>query len=430
RKLPAGHILVCGEGAAPAPRSFARPGASLDLAVRNAPDAELAEELRARLRDSVRAHLVADVPVGVLLSGGVDSSALTALAARETERPLQTFSIGFEEHSFNELGLARLVARRYGTEHHELVVRPDAATLLPEIVDTLDEPFADSAVLPTYLVAKLASEHVKVVLSGEGADELFGGYYTYVADQLAPRLNWLGPALRPIVDLLPSSSARVSLDYKAKRFARGLGLPALERHHAWKEIFSASARAELLDGRDGSRRDPVDLLRSRYRETEGLPELARLQDVDLGVLMVDDLLVHTDRASMAHSLEVRVPFLDRTVSDFAFSLPSHLKVRGFQKKRLLRRAVGPLLPAEIIAAPKRGFSIPAAAWLRGELVPVARDVLAPETVARQGFFRPAAVTSVLDRHVSGAEDLSRQLWGLLSFTLWYERHASRRTAAA
>ena len=425
RKLPPGNLLILEQGSAPELRTFARAGASTDLGVRDASAAELAEELRSRLRDSVRAHLVADVPVGVLLSGGVDSSALTALAASEVSGPLKTFSIGFEERSFDELELASLVSRRYGTDHHELVVKPDAAELLPEIVDALGEPFADSAVLPTYLVAQLASKHVKVVLSGEGGDELFGGYYTYVADQLAPHVDRFGPMLRPLAELLPSSSARVSFDYKAKRFAGGLGLPSLERHHAWKEIFSPSARAELLDADRRGQGDPVDLLRARYNETEGLPELARLQDVDLGTLMVDDLLVRTDRASMAHSLEVRVPFLDRLVSDFAFSLPSRLKVRGFQKKRLLRQALAPLIPHEIIAGPKRGFSIPAAAWLRGDLVPFAQDVLAAETISRHGIFQPAAVTSVLDRHIAGEEDLSRQLWGLLSFTLWYERQRSR-----
>ena len=186
--------------------------------VRDDEEAELVEELRARLRDSVRAHLVSDVPVGVLLSGGVDSSVLAALAAEEAAEPLRTFSIGFEERSFDELADARLVAERYGTEHHELVLRPDAALLLPALAEAFDEPFADSSALPTYLVSQLAADDVKVALSGEGGDELFGGYYTYAADLLAERAGWTAPLLRPFVDRLPSSSARRASTIKAKRF--------------------------------------------------------------------------------------------------------------------------------------------------------------------------------------------------------------------
>jgi asparagine synthase (glutamine-hydrolysing) len=402
---------------------FARP-APVDAAdVRKDDEAELVEELRARLRDSVRAHLVSDVPVGVLLSGGIDSSTLAALASQESSEPVRTFSIGFEERSFDELADARLVAERYGTQHEELVLRPDAALLLPALADAFDEPFADSSALPTYLVSELASRHVKVALSGEGGDELFGGYYTYTADLLALRAGSLARFARPAVERLPTSSGRASFDYKAKRFVRGAHLPPLERHHAWKEIFSAELRAELT-GRRASF-DPVELLRSRFAETEGADLLARLQDVDLGIYLVDDLLVKTDRASMAHSLEARVPFLDPVVTNFALALQSRHKARGLRKKILLRKAVAPLVPAPLLRRRKRGFSIPAAAWLRGELEPFARDVLSPATLRRQGFFSPGVVTRVLDDHVAGMEDLSRQLWGLLAFTLWHERHVER-----
>ncbi|HYX77616.1 MAG TPA: asparagine synthase C-terminal domain-containing protein, partial [Gaiellaceae bacterium] len=379
------------------------------------------------LRDSVRTHLVSDVPVGVLLSGGVDSCTLAALAAEESNEPLRTFSIGFEERSFDELADARLVAERYGTRHRELVLRPDAALLLPALADAFDEPFADSSALPTYLVSQLAAEDVKVALSGEGGDELFGGYYTYVADLLAERVGGLAGLARPLVERLPSSSARASFDYKAKRFARGAHLPPLERHHAWKEIFSADARAELT-GRLHPW-DPVDLYRARYAETEGAEPLARLQDVDFGIYLVDDLLVKTDRASMAHSLEARVPFLDPAVAGFAQALPRRHRVDGLRKKVLLRKAVAPVVPEQIVRGKKRGFSIPAAAWLRGELEPFARETLSPATLRRQGFFDSAAVERLLDRHVRGEEDLSRQLWGLLAFTLWHERHVEREPEA-
>src|ERR671910_3684606 len=337
RKLPPGHLLVWKDGEVSVSR-FARTAPVAASEVRREDEDELAEELRGRLRDSVRAHLIADVPVGVLLSGGVDSSMLAALAAQESSEPVHTFSIGFEERSFDELGDARAVAQLYGTRHEELVLRPDAALLLPRLAETFDEPFADSSALPTYLVSELAASHVKVALSGEGGDELFGGYYTYAADLLALRLGWAAPLARPLVERLPSSSRKASFDYKAKRFVRGADLPPLERHHAWKEIFSADARGELLgsDPLSVSRLDPVDLLRTRFAETEGAELLARLQDVDLGTYLVDDLLVKTDRASMAHSLEARVPFLDPVVTNLALGLPSHHKVRGLRKKVLLR----------------------------------------------------------------------------------------------
>jgi asparagine synthase (glutamine-hydrolysing) len=422
RKLPPGHLLVWRGGEIHIDR-FARPRPAAEDELRDEPAGVLIEELRARLRDSVRAHLVSDVPVGVFLSGGVDSSLLAALAAQEASEPLRTFTIGFEERSFDETACARSVAERYGTDHKELVLRPEPELLLRALAEVFDEPFADSSALPTYLVSELASRDVKVCLSGEGGDELFGGYYTYSADLLAPKIGPLARLARPFAELLPSSDARVSFDYKAKRFTRAAHLPPLERHHGWKEIFSPDLRAELAGSPAAS--DPVDLYRARFGETEGAELLTRLQDVDLGIPLVDDLLVKTDRSSMAHSLEARVPFLDTIVTGLALALPRRLKVSGLSKKILLRRAAEPLLPREVVHGKKRGFSIPAAAWLRGELEPFAREVLAPGTLKSQGFFAPEVVARLLDRHVAHKEDLSRQLWGLIAFTLWYEGQVER-----
>ncbi|MFL5903238.1 MAG: asparagine synthase (glutamine-hydrolyzing), partial [Solirubrobacteraceae bacterium] len=249
RKLPPGHVLVGQRGAIRIER-FARPRPVPAADVRREDEATLAAELRETLRDSVRAHLISDVPVGVLLSGGVDSSLLCALAAQESSEPVQTFSIGFQERSYDELDLARSVAERYRTDHQELILKPDAAELFPEIAAAFDEPLGDSSALPTFLVCRLASEHVKVAMSGEGGDELFGGYETYVADLLSARgLGRAARVARPLVELLPSSSRRVSLEYRAKRFVRAAHLPPLERHHGWKEIFAPDVRAELLRGR-------------------------------------------------------------------------------------------------------------------------------------------------------------------------------------
>src|SRR3954469_6606797 len=419
RKLPPGHHLVWQEGSDEVRiERYAR-----ELPATSPQPAQPGDVLEA-LRDSVRAHLVSDVPVGVLLSGGVDSAALAALAATESGDRISTFSIGFEEQGFNETDRARLVAERYGTEHHELILRPNAVELLPKLAEAFDEPFADSSALPTWLVSELAASHVKVAMSGEGGDELFGGYYTYVADLLAPRLGRAASLARPLIERLPSSSKRAaSFDYKAKRFARAASLPPLERHHGWKEIFDADTRHALLT-RDGARgSDPLSVYHQHYAETEGAPELARLQEIDLNVYLPSDLLVKTDRASMAHSLEARVRFLDTAVSDVALALPTSQKVQRFDKKRLLRQAIEPLVPHEVTHGRKQGFSIPAAAWLRGELEPFAREVLSPARTREQDWFDPAVVTAIVDRHISGREDLSRQIWGLMAFSLWHERYA-------
>ncbi|HEV2785962.1 MAG TPA: asparagine synthase (glutamine-hydrolyzing) [Solirubrobacteraceae bacterium] len=425
-KLEPGTLLDWRPGGPPQVRRWCRPAPAPAGEVRTEDERELAVELAARLRDSVRAHLVSDVPVGVWLSGGVDSGLLAALAAQESGERLRTFSIGFHERSFDELDRARSVARRLDSNHHEAILGPESAELLPRIAAAFDEPYADSSALPADAVSRLTARHVKVALSGEGGDELFGGYQTYAADTLAPRLSGVARLARPLVERIPSSSRRVSLDYRARRFVRAAGLPPLERQHGWKEILSPALRAELLAPAHAGRtpRDPVDQLRRRYAETAGAPQLARLQDVDLAPYLADDLLTKTDRMSMAHSLEVRVPFLDPHVAELALALPSSAKVRGLAKKRLLRSVAATLLPREVARGAKRGFSIPLAAWLRGPLLPMARDLLAPAALARGGVLDPAPVTRLLDEHVARRDDHSRALWGLLSFVLWQE-HAGR-----
>jgi asparagine synthase (glutamine-hydrolysing) len=426
RKLPAGHLLVAGAGTVSIER-WARPQPVAADELRRESPAELAAEARERLRDSVRAHLEADVEVGVLLSGGVDSGTVAALAAGELSRPLKTFSVGFTERSFDELPDARRVARRYGTEHRELVIGPEAAAELPAVAATFDEPRGDATALPYWLAARLAAGEVKAVLSGEGGDELFGGYQTYVAGRLAHLARPLAAA-QPLLARWPASSNRLSLDFRVRRLARGAGLPPLERHHAFKEIFSGQARAELLaPGRRGSE-DPLDAYRRRYAETAGAEPVARLQDLDVGTFLADDLLAQTDRAGMAHGLEIRVPYLDPVVAELAHALPLAARVRGLQTKPLLRAAAAPLLPPAIVRGPKRGFCAPAAAWLRGPLLPLARELLAPARIRAQGYFEPAAVTALLEHHLARREDASRPLWALIAFGLWHDAHATAPAA--
>ncbi len=377
--------------------------------------------LRARLRDSVRAHLLADVPVGVLLSGGVDSAALAAFAAEESGERVHTFTIGFEERSFDERADARRVAERYDTDHHELLVRPDPTLLLPALADAFDEPFADSSALPTYLVSELAASHVKVALSGEGGDELFGGYYTYAADLLAERFGTLARLARPAVERLPTSTSKASFDYKAKRFVRAAHLPPLERHHGWKEIFSADARTEITGRtrrvRPGGRVPralPRDRRSRRARAPAGrrLRRLPRRRSAREDRPRVDGALARSARA---------VP---RRGGDESRIRPARRDTRcvGCRRRCCCGRPSRRCCRTRWCTDASEASRFPAAAWLRGDLAPFARETLSAETLRRQGFFRPESVSRLIDEHVAGAEDRSRRLWGLLAFTLWYERH--------
>jgi asparagine synthase (glutamine-hydrolysing) len=432
RKLPPGSLLVWqkGNGANARVESYAERSVAHRDALRSESEEELAEELRERLRDSVRAHLIADVPVGVLLSGGIDSSMLVALASEQSSEPVRTFTIGFEERHFDERSTARLVADRYGTDHHEVVMRPDAVALLPRMAEVFDEPFADASAIPAYLVSQLARTHVKVALSGEGGDELFGGYNYYVGHRLAPVLGPVAALAQPFVEWLPSSSAKAStFDWRAKRFVRSARQSALVRHYAWKTYVPPEERASLILPERRGLYDPFELLSARYVGSQGCDDLARVMDIDIGLFLVDDMLVKTDRASMANSLEVRVPILDPVVAELALALPSKLKVRGFSKKRLLKKAAEPLVPSEIIRGEKRGFAIPLAAWLRNELQPLTREVLSATNLRSQGYLDPLAVGRLVDGHVAGKADEGRKIWALLNFCLWFDQFAAVESRA-
>ncbi|MGH7856780.1 MAG: asparagine synthase (glutamine-hydrolyzing), partial [Candidatus Binatia bacterium] len=358
RKLPPAHLLVCAAGRVRLRRYW-----ELRCSTENAgrPVESLCEELHDLLEDTVRGHLLSDVPVGVFLSGGLDSGSLVALASRVTNGPVRTFSIGFDDPSYDELAEARAVVRKFGTDHHEMIVRPDAVTLLPALVRAFDEPFADSSAIPVYCVSRLAREHVKVVLSGEGGDEVFGGYETYAAYKIAAlyrRLpSLLATQLIPfLVRQLPVSHRRVSFDYKAKRFVEKALLPPVDGHFGWKVIFSEDAKAALYAGGPNGFESPIGAWREAYARCGSPEPLTRLQHVDLEIYLPDDILVKADRMSMASSLEARVPYLDHRVVEFAASLPASLKVHGLTKKYLLRRTMAPHLPKRIVNGRKRGFN--------------------------------------------------------------------------
>jgi asparagine synthase (glutamine-hydrolysing) len=423
RRLPPGHLLVARGGRVEESRWWSPPAPELEPVRKSA--AEWQAELRERLETVVRDHMVADVPVGVFLSGGLDSGTLAALASRSGNGRLHTFSIGFDDPSYDELDDARRVAKRYDTEHHELVVRPDAVALLPELVRAFDEPFADSSAIPVYCVSKLARESVKVVLSGEGGDEVFAGYQTYSAWKWAERYQRLpgvvSRGLVPaIVRRLPVSHRRVSFDYRAKRFVAAALAPPAEAHFGWKVVFDEAEKAALYASPPAAMLPSVRLYRDAWAREAGRDPLARLQRIDQQIYLPDDILVKADRMSMAVSLEARVPFLDHRLVELALSLPPELRLRGGTRKVLLRRAMAADLPREVLRGGKRGFNVPIPAWLNGELRDFAHDVLGTRRLREAGFFRPAAVEALLADHESRRADRSRPLWTLLSFALWHE----------
>jgi asparagine synthase (glutamine-hydrolysing) len=404
-------------------------------APRTQSDDAYAEEVLAALRGAVKSHLLSDVPVGVFLSGGVDSSGLVGLMSEVSSQRIHTFSVGFEEKSFDELDLARKVAQRYGTEHHEVVVRPDAVGILPKLVRHFGEPFADSSAIPVYYVSELAHQTVKVVLSGEGGDEVFAGYETYLAAKLSALYRRLpslvGRSLVPaMVQRIPVSHAKVSFDYKAKRFVAGAYLSPADGHFWWKVVLSEAAQAELCLGpARTSALETAALFRAAADRAGSDDWLARLQAIDAHVYLPDDILTKADRMSMAHALEARVPYLDRALVELAARLPSDVKLRRFAKKYVLKRALKDHVPREILRARKRGFNVPVPSWLRGELREVVADVLSPAALQRVGLFEPRMVQRLINEHNAMQVDHSRPLWSLLVFMTWYDTWRQLRVGA-
>jgi asparagine synthase (glutamine-hydrolysing) len=423
-QLAPGHVLIAQPGRIPETRQYWSLRGHVQPVERRS-EASWRDELLHTLRAAVQSHLMSDVPLGVFLSGGLDSGSIVALMHELGVSPIRTFTIGFEEKSFSETDEARAVATRYGTEHHELIVRPDAVALLPRLVRSFDEPFADSSAIPVYHVSELARRHVKVVLSGEGGDEVLAGYETYRARRIAAMYARLpeaiGARLVPaLVERLPVSHAKVSFDYKAKRFVSGAYLPPAAGHLWWKTIIDDETKAALYaDGIGREARPTVRLFDALYQESDG-QELDRLQYIDSQLYLPADILVKVDRMSMLHSLEARVPFLDRAMLEFTRRIPPRLRLRGMTSKYLLRRAMADRLPAAVVNGKKRGFNVPMPSWLAGNLRDFTRDVLSPQRVRRQGLFKPAAVERLVADHLAKRRDFSRAIWTLLVLSVWQD----------
>ena len=391
-----------------------------------------AEELRDLLADAVRMRLVADVPLGILLSGGVDSSTVAAFATQFSTGKVKTFSIGFEEDSFDESKFARQVANHLKTEHYEDKLSVEsAADLISEIGLWLDEPMSDGSLIPTFLLSRFVRKHVTVALGGDGGDEIFAGYPMYYAHKVSDIYNGIPQFLRngliePVVNNLPVSSKNLSFDYKAKRFVRASKYDLVTRHHSFFGSFSIDEQQEFLS-KDILAQTSNDIYRNAKNLLEicdAASEIEQMQFLDINFYMAEDILTKVDRASMAVSLEVRAPFLDPRIAEFAASIPLEYKLKGNKGKYILKKAMENMLPKNILHRPKKGFGIPIAEWLRGRLNPLMHELLDEKRLKNQGLFDEKFVQKLIKEHETNAASHHKQLWTLLVFQLWFDNFLS------
>jgi asparagine synthase (glutamine-hydrolysing) len=426
KKLLPGHYLVYRAGELAVRRYWD----AADVAPREWTEEAAAGALRETLGRAVRSQMMSDVPIGLFLSGGIDSSAVgVMLRDAPGASDVSSFSMGFDDGSYNELPYAREVAAICGTKHFEGTVTPDVASLFDRLIVHLDEPFADVSLFPTFLVSRMAQEHVKVVLTGDGGDELFGGYDAYEAEALAGRWAGLLPgraarAADRVLSMVPPTEKKKGLVNKAQRFVDGLAhAPASIAHYRWMTFLSPPDKAriytpafrEALLASDVYA--PVHAALDRSRSTD---LLNRQLYADLSIYLADDILVKVDRMSMATSLETRAPFLDTEVMELAFSMPGSLKIHNGRRKHIVKQAMRGLLPESILNRRKEGFSIPMKQWLKRELRPLMERLLAPERLARRGLVEPAAVTKMIEEHAAGRANHAHVLFGLMVFERWAE----------
>jgi asparagine synthase (glutamine-hydrolysing) len=429
-KLPAAQLLIVENGTISTRRywdiSFERNGHVPSIE-------EAAGRIRDLISDAVRIRLVADVPLGVLLSGGVDSSTIAAFAVRHSTETVKTFSIGFSEDSFDESRYARQVALHLGTDHYEETLSADkAADLISDVGSWLDEPLSDPSMIPTYLLARFVRKHVTVALGGDGGDEIFAGYPMYLGHKVADAYSAIPKFARrllinPLVNCLPVSDKNLSFEYRAKRFVRSAEFDLIARHHSWFGSFTADEQRSVLSP-DVLAASTGEIYSEAERMLEGCnapTNIERMQYLDMNLYMAEDILSKVDRASMAVSLETRAPLLDPRIGEFAATLPIEYKLRGRTGKYILKKAVEPLLPTNILKRPKKGFGIPIAQWLRGRLNPLMHDLLSPERINDQGLFNVIEVQRLIREHEQGIASHHKQLWTLLVFQLWHERFLSK-----
>ena len=432
-KLPPAHYLTVRDGRVTTHRYW-----KLSYAKKQRLSEEDAcTELLARLREAVRLRLVSDVPLGAFLSGGIDSSVIVALMARLSDGPVKTFSIGFDEEEFNELPYARLVAKRYRTDHHEFFVRPDAADIFPRLVWHYNEPYADSSAIPTYYLSQLARRHVTVALNGDAGDENFAGYRRYVTRRPTRHFDRLPSAVRRTVARLarvaPAPRQSDSILFRGRRWLRRLSDTPEGRYSRALMMFDPELKTDVcepafLDASGGQAAS--EFLMDAFRISDAPEFVDALLDVDVNYYLADCLLVKVDIATMAHGLEGRSPMLDHEFMEFAASLPADLKLRGETTKYIFKRAVRPLLPDEIIDRPKKGFSVPLDAWFRNELRELSGDLLLDGRLAQRGYFRMNRVRQLLQEHWDGTASWQNQLWTLLMLESWHRMFIDARPLEA
>jgi asparagine synthase (glutamine-hydrolysing) len=420
QKLPPGHLLSWQDGVTKVSRYW-----RLDFTQRPVTSIpEAAEHLRDLLLDATRVRMLSERPLGAFLSGGLDSSAVVAAMARQTSGPVKTFSIGFENAQFDERSHARRLAEFYGTDHQEFVVTPAATDVLPKLAWHFGEPFADASAIPSFYVARMSSQQVTVVLTGDGGDECFGGYERYALMGMAGRLAVPGfarPGLHGLGSFMVRRSEAGSWPRSVGRVTQALAQPVPRRYARIMSYFTPEQKRDLYLGALRDRLAGVDsyeLLDQAYAESHAQSDVGRLMDVDVQTYLPGDLLAKVDITTMACSLEARSPFLDHHLMEWAAGLPDRLKVRSRTTKFLLKQAMLPWLPADLVTRRKQGFGVPIASWLRTELHDLSWDVLTDSTARSRGLFRQEAVSSLLFEHEQGI-DHSRQIWALIQFELWH-----------
>src|SRR4030042_474324 len=400
------------------------------ISEKNLSEAEAELRMIELLRESVKRRLISDVPLGVFLSGGIDSSTITALAQKEVPGKVKTFSIGFEDPSFDESKYGWLASKHIGTEHHDQTMTPaDLLNIVPNLPDILDEPMADASILPTYLLSKFTRGYVTVALGGDGGDELFAGYPTYLAHKFARLYERFFGFFHPIslffANLLPVSDDNISFDFKLKKFLSGIGYSDVIRNSVWLGAFPFLEIEEVLSPEIHAQFNRDQLVKEAFSYEKEYPyddPITKLQYLDMRLYLQESILVKVDRASMACSLEVRAPFLDHELVEFVMSLPSKWKLRGFTSKYILKKAMGNLLPEEVINRPKKGFGVPIAKWVKGPLKELFEDLLSYNRIKREGFLNPEHVKTLLQDHLLNKKDNRKQLWTLLVWELWVSRY--------
>ena len=424
RKLLPAHILVWENGKIKIERYW-----NLDFQNKiNMTEEELCQKTLDLLTESTKIRLVSDVPLGVFLSGGIDSSAIVAFVSKLLNHPVKTFSIGFEEETFDELKYARKVSKIFATDHHEYIVKPEALDILPKLIWFFNEPFADSSCIPTYYLSKMTRQEVTVALNGDGGDESFAGYERYVANKISNIYNHIPLGIRKTLiyilnTRLSESTKKKDVIKRLKRFVNAIDPSAEERYVQWMSIFNYDLKRNLYSEETVNRlkdNNPREYLLDAFRKSGANNFIDATLYTDIMTYLPGDLLVKADISSMANSLEARSPFLDHKLMEFAASIPANLKLKGFTTKYLLKKALANILPKEIINRRKAGFGVPVGTWFRQELKDYAYNVLLNESSQNKSYFRKEKIQEILDEHTKGLIDHGARIWSLINFELWHQ----------